>query len=166
MASAGGREAIRYERDAALDVATVNGAYAWADWPQREAWRIEAASARSTWFAARTGDGRVVGVVRVVDDGGLYASLWDLLVDPGWRARGIGRRLVALALEACRDRRLVTLVATPMARGLLGELGFVGESHGHAAMYLRPRPAVAGPSDSPGVGRDAELPSATHSNPS
>jgi GNAT superfamily N-acetyltransferase len=138
MASAGDGEAIRYERDAALDVAAVNVAYGWAEWPQREAWRIEAASARSTWFAARLGDGRVVGVVRIVDDGGLYASLWDLLVHPDWRGRGIGHHLVALALEACADRRLVAVVSTPMARGLFDELGFVAGSHGHAAMYLRP----------------------------
>lgn len=138
MASAGDGEAIHYERDAALDVAAVNAAYAWADWPQREAWRIEAASARSTWFAARLHDGTLVGVVRVLDDGGLYASLWDLLVHPDWRRRGIGHRLAELALESCADRRLVALVSTPMARGLLGELGFMAESHGHAAMYLRP----------------------------
>ncbi len=139
MAPAADGEEIRYEGDASLDAASVNGAYAWADWPQREPWRIEAASRRSTWFAARLADGSLVGVVRLLDDGGLYASVWDLLVHPAWRRRGIGHRLMALALERCRDRRLVALVSTPMARSLYANLGFVSEAHGHTALYLRPQ---------------------------
>ncbi len=129
---------LRYETGAALTVDEVNAAYAWAEWPPREAWRIEAASARSTWITARSADGRLVGVVRLLDDGGLYASIWDLLVHPAWRRRGIGRHLMELSLAATADRRLVALVSTPMARSLYASLGFVGESHGHAGMYLRP----------------------------
>lgn len=151
MASAVDRDAMRYESDATLGAAEVNAAYAWAEWPQREAWRIEEASRRSTWIAARLADGTLVGVVRVLDDGGLYASIWDLLVHPDWRRRGIGHRLMELALERCRDRRLVALVSTPMARSLYADLGFVEESHGHAALYLRPRPATA-PHDGPDPG--------------
>jgi GNAT superfamily N-acetyltransferase len=138
MAPAGEVADLRYEADARLSAAEVNGAYAWAEWPQREEWRIEAASRRSTWLAARTGDGELVGVVRLLDDGGLYASLWDLLVRPDWQWRGVGTRLVKEALELCGDRRLVALVSTPAARPLFKRLGFLTESHGHAAMYLRP----------------------------
>ena len=130
---------LAFEADATLTVDEVNAAYAWAEWPQREAWRIAEASRRSRWFASRTAGGELVGVVRVLDDGGLYASVWDLLVDPEWRGHGIGTRLMELALEACSDRRLVALVATPAGRGLYRRLGFVTDSHGHAAMYLRPR---------------------------
>ena len=79
-------------------------------------------------------------MVRLLDDGGLNASIWDLLVRPDWRGRGVGTRLMELVLERCRDRRLVALVATPAARSLYGHLGFVTESHGHAGMYLRPHP--------------------------
>lgn len=128
-----------FEADATLTVAEVNTAYAWAEWPQRDAWRIAEASRRSRWFAARTSGGELVGVVRVLDDGGLYASVWDLLVHPDRRGNGIGTRLMELALDACGDRRLVALVATPAGRALYEQLGFVTESHGHAAMYLRPQ---------------------------
>jgi len=80
-----------------------------------------------------------VGVVRLLDDGGLSASIWDLIVHPKWRGKGIGTWLVESALEQCRDRRLVALVATPAARGLFERVGFAIDSHGHAAMYLRPK---------------------------
>ena len=129
---------MRVEADARLSVDEVNAAYAWAEWPQRDAWRIQEASRRSSWFAARTAKDELVGVARLLDDGGLYASVWDLLVRPDWRRRGVGTALMGAVMDRCQDRRLVALVSTPMARPLLERLGFATESHGHAAMYLRP----------------------------
>jgi GNAT superfamily N-acetyltransferase len=116
----------------------VNAAYAWVEWPQRETWRLEAIALSSTWFAAREPDGALVGIARLLDDGGLHASLWDVIVRPDRQRRGIGRRLVELALERCRDRRLVAIVSTPAAVPFFDSIGFVSESHGHQARYLRP----------------------------
>ena len=129
---------LRLSTGAVLSADQVNAAYAWADWPPREAWRIDEVSRRCMWIAAETSDGTLVGVARLLDDGGLYASVWDLVVHPKWRGKGIGTSLVQRALEECRDRRLVAVVSTPAARRLFARLGFVTESHGHAAMYLRP----------------------------
>lgn len=130
----------RFEVDARLSPAQVNAAYAWVDWPQREDWRLDAISQRCTWFAAYGADESLLAIVRLLDDGGLHASLWDLIVRADQRRRGIGRQMVTLALDHCRDRRLVTLVSTPMAVPFFAALGFVPESHGHVAMYLRPAP--------------------------
>jgi len=129
---------VRLTTGAVLSAEQVNAAYAWADWPPREAWRIDESSRRSTWITAEASDGTLVGVARLLDDGGLYASVWDLIVHPAWRGHGIGTLLVERALEECRDRRLVAIVSTPAARSLFARLGFATESHGHAAMYLRP----------------------------
>ena len=130
--------AVTIEADAALAPDEVNGAYAWVEWPQREAWRLEAIARTSTWFAARDTDAGLVGVARVLDDGGLHASLWDLIVRPDRQREGIGTRLAHAALDRCTDRRLVALVSTPAAVAFFSSLGFVSESHGHVAMYLRP----------------------------
>ena len=137
MATARPRD-LRLTVGAVLSADQVNAAYAWADWPPREPWRIDEVSRRCTWITAETPDGALVGVVRLLDDGGLSASIWDLIVHPRWRGKGIGTWLVESALMECQDRRLVALVATPAARGLFGRIGFATESHGHAAMYLRP----------------------------
>ncbi len=40
------------------------------------------------------------------------------------------------------DRRLVALVSTPAAVPFFAAMGFLPESHGNAAMYLRPQAAV------------------------
>jgi GNAT superfamily N-acetyltransferase len=126
------------QTDVALTPDEVNAAYAWVEWPQREPWRIEAASRTCTWLAARDDQGELRGIARVLDDGGLHASLWDVIVHPDHQRRGIGSALVRAALDRCADRRLIVLVSTPAATPFFEALGFAAESHGHAAMYLRP----------------------------
>lgn len=129
---------VRIEADANLTPGEVNAAYGWVEWPPRESWRLEAVARSSTWFAARDGD-ELVGVARLLDDGGLHASLWDLVVRPDRQRQGIGSALARAALDRCGDRRLVALVSTPAAVPFFAAMGFVTDSHGHAAMYLRPR---------------------------
>jgi GNAT superfamily N-acetyltransferase len=129
---------VRIEADANLSAGEVNAAYAWVEWPQREPWRLEAIGRSSTWFAARD-DGELVGIARLLDDGGLHASLWDVIVRPDRQRQGIGTALARAVLDRCADRRLVALVSTPAAVPFFAAMGFVTDSHGHAAMYLRPR---------------------------
>jgi GNAT superfamily N-acetyltransferase len=129
---------VRIEADARLDPDEVNAAYAWVEWPQREPWRLEAIGRRCTWLAARDAEGSLVGIARLHDDGGLHASLWDVIVRPDRQRRGIGKALVGAALARCEDRRLVALVSTPAAVPFFAAMGFMDESHGHRAMYLRP----------------------------
>ena len=121
----------------------MNAAYAWAEWPEREPWRLEALARSCTWFAARDPGGALVGVARVLDDGALHASLWDVIVRPDRRRGGIGTALVRAALDRCADRRLVALVSTPGAVPFFAAMGFLAESHGHIAMYQRPPHAGA-----------------------
>ena len=132
---------VRPER---LTTDDVNAAYAWAEWPAREASRLEAIEAACTWLAARDRDGQLVGVARLLDDGGLHASLWDVIVRPDHRRRGVGTALTRAALDRCADRRLVALVSTPAAVPFFAAMGFTAESHGHQAMYLRPHATAHG----------------------
>jgi GNAT superfamily N-acetyltransferase len=134
---------VALQLDAALPPDEINAAYAWVEWPQREAWRLEAITRSCTWIAARDTDGALVGVARLLDDGALHASLWDVIVRPDRQRQGIGRALVEAALDLSRDRSLVALVSTPAAAGFFEAMGFGTESHGHRAMYLRPRRGAA-----------------------
>jgi ribosomal protein S18 acetylase RimI-like enzyme len=53
------------------------------------------------WVTAREA-GRLVGFINVAWDGGVHAFLLDTLVTAPFRGRGIGVRLVAMAVEASR----------------------------------------------------------------
>ncbi|MGQ0607143.1 MAG: GNAT family N-acetyltransferase [Chloroflexota bacterium] len=125
------------EADAALTPDEVNAAYAWVGWPQREGWRLDAIAKSCTWFASRW-EGELIGIARILDDGGLHASLWDVIVRPDHQRQGVGSALARAALARCLDRRIVAIVSTPAAVAFFDRLGFASESHGHAAMYIRP----------------------------
>jgi GNAT superfamily N-acetyltransferase len=129
---------VAVEADASPTPDEVNAAYAWVEWPQREPWRLEAIARSCIWLVARDPDGSLVGIARLLDDGGLHAALWDVIVRPDRQRQGIGSSLVRAALERCTDRRLVSLVSTPAAVPFFAAMGFLPESHGHAALYLRP----------------------------
>ena len=68
-------------------------------------------------------DGRaLVGSVRVLTDGHLFATVPELLVDPRYRRRGIGRELMSRALEAAPRGRLF-FGAQPESVGFFERIG-------------------------------------------
>ena len=96
------------------------------------------AALRSSWnVTARTPDGTLVGLARVLDDGLLYASLWDLLVMQQHQRRGIGRALLGAVLEQTAGRRLVSLIATPAGEALYRAAGFAETDGRGIALFLR-----------------------------
>ena len=93
-----------------------------------------------TWNAtARTrADGRLVGLVRVLDDGLFYASVWDVIVVPPLQRRGIGRALLEMAMARTAARGFVILVATSEGEGLYRAAGFSEAEEGRRALFWRP----------------------------
>jgi aralkylamine N-acetyltransferase len=96
-----------------------------------------AAALAATWnVTARAGDGSLVGMGRVQDDG-LYASIWDMIVLPEHRGRGIGSAIFERMLAHCSGRSLVALVATPHGAPMYRAAGFTEESRGSIALFKR-----------------------------
>ena len=60
---------------------------------------VELALERTINITARAGD-RLIGSVRVLTDGYFFGTIPELLVDPDYQGRGVGRRLMELAWEA------------------------------------------------------------------
>jgi GNAT superfamily N-acetyltransferase len=91
----------------------------------------------ATWnVAARTDEGGLVGMGRVQDDG-LYASIWDMIVLPEERGRGVGGAIFERMLAHCHGRSLVALVATPLGAPMYRAAGFGEESRGSVALFMR-----------------------------
>jgi GNAT superfamily N-acetyltransferase len=76
-------------------------------------------------------------LARVLDDGVLYASVWDLLVVPELQRRGIGRALLGAVLEQTAGRRLVSLIATPAGEALYRSAGFAETDGRSTALFMR-----------------------------
>jgi ribosomal protein S18 acetylase RimI-like enzyme len=92
--------AIRYERRPDIDVGALSALFA-AAWGSPKA-GYEAVFAHSfTWIGAWEGE-ELVGFVNVAWDGDTHFFLLDTTVHPDHQRRGIGRRLVEEAIDACR----------------------------------------------------------------
>ena len=98
----------------------------------RDWWDRESAHRRA-WVA--TAAGRAVGMANLMlfermprpgRDAGRWAYVANVWVDPAHRSRGVGRLLMATALDWCRDQGLVRVVLNPseMSVPLYASLGF------------------------------------------
>lgn len=94
--------------------------------------RTELAAAHlgsQAWVGARDSNGTLVATARALSDGAKHAWIYDVMVAPEWRNRGLGFAVVKLALEhpAVRTARKVHL-GTRDAHGLYRKFGFIDES--------------------------------------
>jgi GNAT superfamily N-acetyltransferase len=71
-------------------------------WPQHQSRDFRDVLRRSLAYVCARVDGRLIGFAYLAWDGGDHAFLLDPTVDPAWRRRGIGRRLVTEVVEAAR----------------------------------------------------------------
>jgi len=79
-----------------------------------------------SFMVARSLDGRIVGMARVISDGHSDAYIQDVTVLDSYRGQGIGRELVRRLAQLCVDRKIgwIGLVAEPGTQGLYENLGF------------------------------------------
>jgi GNAT superfamily N-acetyltransferase len=92
----------------------------------------------TTWnVTARDSRGGLVALVRLLDDGLLYASIWDMMVAPAFQGRGIGGHLFQAVCDQTRSRQLVSLVATPAGQQMYRRTGFSQESRGSIPLVWR-----------------------------
>jgi GNAT superfamily N-acetyltransferase len=98
-----------------------------AGWNQQvDDWRMLLRLAPAGAFAAVI-DACVVGTAIGIDYGG-FAWIAMMLVDPAYRGRGIGRRLLETALDAVPANRCTRLDATPLGLPLYRRYGFEVEA--------------------------------------
>jgi GNAT superfamily N-acetyltransferase len=69
---------------------------------------------------------RLVGTARVITDGAYYATIWDVIVDPEYQGRGIGRALMQRAVEPFLGRgfSFIALFAAEGKESFYEDLGF------------------------------------------
>lgn len=77
------------------------------------------------WVAARDAGGRLVASARAIGDGVRHAYVADVVVDPAWRGRGVGKALVNLLLDHPAIRQVARVqLETADAEGFYAGLGF------------------------------------------
>lgn len=112
----------------------LDGAY-WNEGTPRDA--VERAHVASpAWVGARDADGRLVATARATGDAAKRAWIYDVMVAPSWRGRGLGEAVLRLLLAhpAVRSARQV-LLATRDAQDFYARLGFVDRAEAPRRPY-------------------------------
>ena len=101
--------------------------------PHRSLDRNKTALAGSIFVASARRDGALIGLVRLVGDGAYILHLADLDVHPDFQRRGVGRRLMEMAINFAREAKIgtgenfgeFTLFANVDADAFYEKLGFI-----------------------------------------
>jgi N-acetylglutamate synthase-like GNAT family acetyltransferase len=106
----------------------------WNGGVSREA-LVRAHLGSAAWVAAHDEAGRLIASARAISDGSKWAWIYDVVVAPTWKGRGLGQALLRLLLghPAVRDARQVKL-GTRDAQAFYRKLGFLD------ARELPPKP--------------------------
>ena len=90
----------------------------------------------------RDGD-ELIGMGRVVGDGGLFFQVVDIAVKPALQGRGLGKRIMQSLMDELSQRApagaVVTLLADGEAHGLYRQFGFLPSAPASQGMLLRLR---------------------------
>ncbi|MGZ4333410.1 MAG: GNAT family N-acetyltransferase [Gaiellaceae bacterium] len=129
---------IAFEEDAEVPVPDYRRLRLEVGWggPSVDDVELAAALAR-TWNVVARRAGEVVGLGRLLDDGALYASIWDMIVAPALQRRGIGKEILTRLLAHAETRSLTVLVATAAGRPLYERHGFVPADPASIALLRR-----------------------------
>lgn len=97
----------------------------------------------ASWCAVclRDADGCLLGMGRVIGDGGCFFQVVDIAVLPEYQCKGLGKRIMAALMEQLRERApvgaLVTLLADGEAHRLYRSFGFRPSAPASQGMLLR-----------------------------
>ncbi|MET0572210.1 MAG: GNAT family N-acetyltransferase [Pedobacter agri] len=93
-------------------------------WKHREADEIEGAFRNSTNTIFIYDHDNIIAFGRVVGDGRYYAMLADIVVDPDYQGKGLGKYLVKALNDQLLDYHFVNLTAAPGADRFYKSIGW------------------------------------------
>ena len=136
---------VEYEAVTSAPIKEIVELYKSADWWQEspEARAVIPAMIRGSlcFMVARSLNGKIVGMGRVISDGHSDAYIQDVVVLKSYRGRGIGRELIRTLTQFCVARKIawIGLIAEPGTQDMYEKLGF-GPLAGYQPMLYGKRP--------------------------
>ncbi len=99
----------------------------------------------NSYFAVTVyAEGELIGMGRIIGDGGCHMQIVDVAVRPDYQGKGIGKmifaRLVDHLNQSAPDKTYVSLIADVPADQLYRQFGFAYTQPEGQGMYLRIRP--------------------------
>ena len=83
---------------------------------------------------------RLIGFARATSDHAFNATIWDVVVDPRFQNRGLGKALMQYTIQKLRSADIsnITLFADPQVVEFYRRLGFIVDPEGIKGMFWYP----------------------------
>jgi aralkylamine N-acetyltransferase len=83
---------------------------------------------------------RLIGFARATSDHAFNATIWDVVVDPDFQSKGLGKALMNYTIKKLRSEDIsnITLFADPQVVSFYRKLGFVLDPEGIKGMFWYP----------------------------
>jgi ribosomal protein S18 acetylase RimI-like enzyme len=83
---------------------------------------------------------RLIGFARATSDHAFNATIWDVVVDPAFQSKGLGKALMKYTIKKLRSEDIsnITLFADPQVVNFYRKLGFILDPEGIKGMFWYP----------------------------
>ncbi len=83
---------------------------------------------------------RLIGFARATSDHAFNATIWDVVVDPTYQGRGLGKAMMKYTISQLRSEDIsnITLFADPQVVKFYQRLGFILDPEGIKGMFWYP----------------------------
>ncbi|KAJ4832536.1 putative acetyltransferase tap2 [Turnera subulata] len=150
--SDGAVEQIIFSSGGDVDVYDLQSLCDKVGWPRRPVEKLAAAlknsymvatlhSVRNEPGSERSEQKKLIGMARATSDHAFNATIWDVLVDPGYQGQGLGKALVEKLIRALLQRDIgnITLFADSRVVEFYRNLGFEPDPEGVKGMFWYPK---------------------------
>jgi GNAT superfamily N-acetyltransferase len=124
-----------------IDWTDLEALYAAVGWkrPFHKAQRLRKSFEKSYSFCLAYLDGRLVAAGRTLSDGQVHGWIHDVVVDPNFQKRGIGKAVIFKLIEQLAGVRYVALLCSPAGQKFYEKCGFKGGDFSDMTMRQKTR---------------------------
>ena len=135
---------IQFSTDRELDLYELEELCDRVGWARRPLRKVKKAINHSflvvSMWEVKSKKRRLIGFARATSDHAFNATIWDVVVDPTYQGRGLGKALMKYTIGQLRNEDIsnITLFADPQVIKFYQRLGFILDPEGIKGMFWYP----------------------------
>ena len=140
----GNQSQILFSTDRELDLYELEELCDRVGWARRPLRKVKKAITHSflvvSMWEVKNKKRRLIGFARATSDHAFNATIWDVVVDPTFQGRGLGKAMMKYTITQLRSEDIsnITLFADPQVVDFYQRLGFILDPEGIKGMFWYP----------------------------
>ena len=138
------RAQILFSTDREIDLYELEELCDRVGWARRPLRKVKKAITHSflvvSMWEVKNKNRRLIGFARATSDHAFNATIWDVVVDPNFQGRGLGKAMMKYTITQLRSEDIsnITLFADPQVVSFYQRLGFILDPEGIKGMFWYP----------------------------